>query len=38
MLYFVQWFQNWLIKFFTTDKINDFDEIIYNEYDEIRYK
>ena len=35
MLYFIQWLQNWLIKFFESDEL---DEIIYDEYDEIRYK
>ena len=35
MLYFIQWLQSWLIKFFEVDEL---DEIIYDVDDEIRYK
>jgi hypothetical protein len=38
MLYWVMKLQTWLIRFFTTDEINNFDEIIYDVNDEIRYK
>ena len=37
MLYFIQWLQDFLIRFFTTDEIND-DFIRYDFNDEIKYK
>jgi hypothetical protein len=38
MLYWVMKLQSWLIRFFESGEINDFDEIIYPLDDEIRYK
>ena len=38
MLYWVMKLQNWLIRFFESDEIKDFDEIIYDINDEIKYK